>query len=111
MGDSAIVGAGLYADDRYGACACTHTGEMTIRAATARSVVLYMKSGASVDDACGEAIRDLDELRGGYLGAVVIHAVDPEGRFRVVSNRDVGRDGSYAYWTDDMTDTAITVEQ
>ena len=26
LGDSPIIGAGLYVDQRYGACACTHTG-------------------------------------------------------------------------------------
>ena len=28
VGDSAVIGAGLYVDDRYGAVACTHTGEI-----------------------------------------------------------------------------------
>ena len=28
LGDSPIIGAGLYVDNRYGGCACTHTGEM-----------------------------------------------------------------------------------
>src|SRR5262249_11928586 len=41
-GDSPIIGAGNYCDNRYGAVACTGRGEMAIRAATARSVVLYM---------------------------------------------------------------------
>ena len=45
VGDSPIIGAGNYADNRYGACACTGYGEMAIRAGTARSVVLYMKMG------------------------------------------------------------------
>jgi L-asparaginase / beta-aspartyl-peptidase len=45
LGDSPIVGAGSYADTRYGAAACTGAGEMTIRCCTARSVVLYMKRG------------------------------------------------------------------
>ena len=34
IGDSPIIGAGNYADNRYGACACTGMGEMAIRAGT-----------------------------------------------------------------------------
>ena len=44
IGDSPIIGAGNYADNRYGACACTGMGEMAIRAGTARSLVLYLKT-------------------------------------------------------------------
>ncbi|MEO0078066.1 MAG: isoaspartyl peptidase/L-asparaginase [candidate division WOR-3 bacterium] len=102
VGDSPIVGAGLYADSRYGACACTHTGEMSIRAATARSVVLYLKVGMQIDEACAEALRDLDTLKGGHLGALVIHALDREGRVYVVTNRDMGEKSSYYVWHDAM---------
>jgi len=79
IGDSPIIGAGLYVDSEYGACTCTHTGEMTIRAGTARATVAYMKAGASVKDACHEAVRDLRRLKGGYLGPVTIHAIDRQG--------------------------------
>lgn len=84
LGDSPIIGAGSYADSRYGACACTHTGEMTIRAGTARSVVLYLKMGLSVEDAVYEAARDLADLKTGYIDEVTIHAVDKDGNHKVV---------------------------
>jgi beta-aspartyl-peptidase (threonine type) len=45
LGDTPVVGAGIYADSRYGAAACTGMGEMAIRAGTARSLVLYLKMG------------------------------------------------------------------
>ena len=38
IGDSPIIGAGNFADNRYGACACTGMGEMAIRAWTRRAV-------------------------------------------------------------------------
>jgi L-asparaginase / beta-aspartyl-peptidase len=97
LGDSPIIGAGLYADNRYGACGCTHVGEMTIRACTARSVVLYMKAGASVREACLEAVRDLRALRGGYLGPVVIHAIDRHCSGCVVSTAPVVKGLDYFY--------------
>jgi len=98
LGDSPVVGAGLYADNRYGACGCTHVGEMAIRACTARSVVLYMKAGASVREACLEAVRDLRLFKGGYLGPVVIHAIDRHGSASVVSTGLVVRGLDYHYW-------------
>jgi L-asparaginase len=101
LGDSPVVGAGLYADNRYGACGCTHVGEMTMRACTAHSVVLYMKAGASVHEACLEAVRDLRALKGGYLGPVVIHAIDRHGTSCVVSTGPVVRGLDYYQWRRD----------
>ena len=95
LGDSPIIGAGLYVDNRFGAAACTHTGEMTIRASTARSVILYMKKGATVNEACHEALEDLRALKSGHLGPVVIHALDNEGTPYVLST---GNDGNVPYW-------------
>ncbi|KPL16249.1 MAG: hypothetical protein AMJ93_15950 [Anaerolineae bacterium SM23_84] len=79
LGDSPIIGAGNYADNRYGAAACTHHGELAIRASTARSVVLYMKMGLSVEDACEEAMRDLQPLLAASGGTMSIVAMDRDG--------------------------------
>ncbi len=99
IGDSSVIGAGLYVDERYGGAACTHTGEMTIRAGTARAVVAYMKKGATVEEACNEAMDDLESLKGGYLATVALHAMDKDGRPHIVSTSS--KDG-YLYWTEDM---------
>jgi isoaspartyl peptidase/L-asparaginase-like protein (Ntn-hydrolase superfamily) len=80
VGDSPIVGAGNYCDNRYGASACTGMGEMAITVSTARSVVLYMKMGMSMQDAGAEALRDLAYLGnapGRYMNIV---ALTPDGR-------------------------------
>ena len=100
LSDSGIVGAGLYADNRYGVCVCTHTGEMILRASTARSVILYMKNGASVREACDEATHDLRGLKGGYLGPVVIHAVDRYGESCVVAVGSFREPPVYYLWSD-----------
>lgn len=102
LGDSPVIGAGLYADGRYGACGCTHTGELAIRAGTARAVVLYMKKGASVQDACHEAVADLGALQGGLVGPLIIHAVDRQGEPYAVSTRDFGERFIYAFWREGM---------
>jgi L-asparaginase len=101
IGDSAIIGAGLYIDDRYGGAACTHTGEMTIRAGTARAIVAYLKRGASLGEACAEAIDDLRALRGGHLGPVVVHAVDRYGQAQVVST-GLPDGAPYWFWCEGM---------
>lgn len=62
LGDSPIIGAGNYADDRYGAAACTGWGELAIRAGTARTVVLYLKMGMPLEEACRNAFQDLAAL-------------------------------------------------
>ena len=101
LGDTPIIGAGSYADSRYGAAACTHTGEMTIRAGTARAIVLYLKLGHSLDDAVAAAIGDLADLAGGQLGTVVIHAIDSKGNHRVACHRPT-EPIFYWLWTPDM---------
>ncbi len=79
VGDSPVVGAGLYCDNRYGAAACTGLGELALRAATARSLVLYIKMGMSLCDAGLETLHDLQALQGaaGYYMNIV--ALAPSG--------------------------------
>jgi L-asparaginase len=95
LGDSPVIGAGSYADNRYGAAACTGTGEFAIRAGTARAVVLYMKMGMTVEEACHEAARDLSALKRDSPGWVTIHALNAEGQPYVLS---AGQDGDLDYW-------------
>jgi L-asparaginase / beta-aspartyl-peptidase len=99
LGDSPIVGAGSYADTRYGAAACTGAGEMTIRCCTARSVVLYMKAGASVHDAVMEAVEDMRRLKGGLISRVTVHAIDTRGNHKVVAVNGAG-DNRYWLWAE-----------
>lgn len=86
LGDSPVIGAGLYVDERYGAAACTHTGEMTIRAGTARLAVALLQQGHSVRDACRLALEDLRSLEGGYLGPVFLHLMSAAGEICVAAN-------------------------
>ncbi len=85
LGDSPIPGAGFYADSRYGAAACTHTGEMTMRCGTARSIVLALRLGYSLREAVDMAMEDLAQLKTGFLAGVVIHAIDAWGNHDVAS--------------------------
>jgi beta-aspartyl-peptidase (threonine type) len=59
VGDSPIIGAGNYCDNRVGAAACTGIGELAIRLSTARTVVSYMENGEALREACVRAMRDV----------------------------------------------------
>jgi beta-aspartyl-peptidase (threonine type) len=99
LGDSPVVGAGLYADNRFGAAACTGMGEMAIRAATAHTVVANLRAGMPLPVAACEAMTDLDGLAGPYLSAMSLVAVDRHGDHIALSNRE-GR--THVYQRDDM---------
>ncbi len=95
LGDAPICGAGFYADSRHGAAACTHTGEMTIRAGTAHTVVTALKAGNTLVDAMHLALQDLAQLKSGFLGGVVIHAMDADANHMVANFRC---DEAIRYW-------------
>ncbi len=99
VGDSPIAGAGYYADDRYGAVACTGTGEMAIRAATAHSVVLYMKMGLPLTEAGQRAMSDLNDLGGRFLAGMSFIAIDHTGNHTAYSSF---KDAAYLYFDAEM---------
>jgi beta-aspartyl-peptidase (threonine type) len=101
LGDTPVIGAGNYADSRFGAAACTGMGEMAIRACTARSVVLYLKMGYSLNDACTQAMNDLNDLGGSYLSDMNIVALD---RFGNVAGYTNVEGETFIYMTDEMDD-------
>jgi len=101
LGDSPIIGAGSYADSRYGACACTGAGEMTIRTGTARSVVLYLKMGLSVEEAVYEAVNDMLAITCGLISRVTIHAIDTKGQHKVVAVNGHS-ENTYCIWTENI---------
>ena len=85
VGDSPIIGAGNYADNRYGAAACTGRGEMAQRLCTAHSVVTFMRCGMALDAALRLAAEDLHCLEDPYWSEVNILGVDRHGAHAAVS--------------------------
>jgi beta-aspartyl-peptidase (threonine type) len=96
LGDTPVIGAGIYADNRYGAAACTGMGEMALRASTARSVVFYLKMGLSLAEAGQQAMEDLNDLGGRYLSRMNLIALGQAGHHTGFSN---GPGRSYIYMT------------
>jgi N4-(beta-N-acetylglucosaminyl)-L-asparaginase len=57
VGDSPIIGAGLFVDNEVGAAAATGTGEEVIRICGTHTVVEMMRAGHSPEDACRIAVE------------------------------------------------------
>lgn len=69
VGDSPVIGAGNYADDRYGAAACMGLGEITIRLSSAVRAVMLLRAGLSLSQAGYEVVRDMWPLIGASVAA------------------------------------------
>jgi isoaspartyl peptidase/L-asparaginase-like protein (Ntn-hydrolase superfamily) len=80
VSDSAIIGAGNYCDNRFGAAACTGRGELTIRATTARSVLRAVAAGADPAQACAEALAETLELPDEFRTPLLALCLTPDGR-------------------------------
>jgi isoaspartyl peptidase/L-asparaginase-like protein (Ntn-hydrolase superfamily) len=86
LGDSPIIGAGLFVDNEIGAACATGLGEAIIRIAGSHTVVELMRHGHSPMDACRLAVeriiakhKDLTNLQCGFL------AIDKNGNIGAYS--------------------------
>jgi isoaspartyl peptidase/L-asparaginase-like protein (Ntn-hydrolase superfamily) len=106
VGDSPVIGAGLYADDEVGAATATGMGELVLKTLGSFLMVELMRSGYSPQEACEEGIRRIVEkipnykdFQIGYLtinkagetGAYAIHkgfnyALFREGKFELIDS-------------------------
>ncbi|WP_076068075.1 isoaspartyl peptidase/L-asparaginase family protein [Sphingomonas montana] len=78
IGDSPLIGAGTYADDRAAAVSCTGAGEYFIRLGVAAEIAARVRlSGRSIEDAADRAIDELGEYGG--KGGVIVVAPDGSG--------------------------------
>ncbi len=64
LGDSPIIGAGLYVDNEVGACVATGQGEDVIRVAGSHSVVEMMRQGHNPETACRKIIERIVRIKG-----------------------------------------------
>ena len=62
VGDSPIIGAGLYVDNDVGAAGSTGWGEGNIRVVGAHTILELIRNGKSPADACLETLRRVDRL-------------------------------------------------
>jgi len=59
VGDSPLVGCGVYADNNVGAASATGDGDLMTNYCTSISIVHHMMHGASPQDACLELLRHM----------------------------------------------------
>ena len=71
VGDSPIIGAGVYATE-LAAASCTGKGEQILRIVMGRMAVYYVEEGLSVHDAAAKAMRLLRERTSGEAGLIMI---------------------------------------
>ena len=61
VGDSPLVGSGLYVDNDVGAAVATGDGEEIMKSCLCKSVIDYMKRGCDVRAACRKAVHDIEK--------------------------------------------------
>jgi N4-(beta-N-acetylglucosaminyl)-L-asparaginase len=99
VGDSPIIGAGLYVDNEVGGATSTGVGEEVIRNVGSFLVVELMRHGFSPEDACKEAVNRIikkkpetaKEIQVGFLainkkGEYGAYAIQPGFSFAVCNN-------------------------
>ena len=86
VGDSPIIGAGLYVDNEVGGACATGWGEAVIRVVGSYLVVELMRQGNTPEEACRLAVErvieknpDYQEIQVGFL------ALDKQGRYGAYS--------------------------
>ena len=78
VGDSAVCGAGFYADSPGAACATGH-GEAFVRLAGCRRAVELMAAGIEAQPAAERVIAELGSRAGGQGGLIVVDAAGRPG--------------------------------
>jgi N4-(beta-N-acetylglucosaminyl)-L-asparaginase len=63
LGDSPVIGAGLFVDNEVGAATSTGQGEDVIRMCGSHTVVEYMRQGLSPEEACKAAVEKVARIK------------------------------------------------
>lgn len=95
VGDSPLIGAGLYVDDEVGAACATGWGEAVIRTAGSHLAVETMRQGASPKEACRRVIERVDGLHGDtsdvQVGVLALNTRGEIGAYSLQSGFDTAR--------------------
>ena len=96
VGDTALVGCGLYADNRSGACSTTGDGESIIPVVLAKTAIDALAAGKDPDRAAQHAIATLIDRVEGEAGCILI---DRQGQIGWAHNSP---DMAVAYMSEDL---------
>jgi beta-aspartyl-peptidase (threonine type) len=83
IGDTPLIGSGLYSDNMSGAATVTGLGEVAIRLALSKTVCSLMESGLTAKAAAIQAVRAASTRLRGEAGVI---AIDRSGRVAAVHN-------------------------
>jgi N4-(beta-N-acetylglucosaminyl)-L-asparaginase len=105
VGDSPIVGAGVYADDEVGAAGATGLGEELWKACASFRTVEAMRHGLSPVEACEDTIRHMSRRQPHAMDmACVVFAANRAGDFGAAINA-----GSFHLWA--CVDGVVSVQE
>lgn len=100
VGDSPLVGCGVYADDNVGAASATGDGDLMTNYCTSISIVHAMARGASPQDACVELLQHMVKTNPqNRAGEVCVIAINNRGEVGAASMHSKYR-LKYALWQD-----------
>jgi beta-aspartyl-peptidase (threonine type) len=102
VGDSALIGAGTYADDRLGAGSATGPGEAIIRTCLVRVALELVGQGLDPAFAAGRALEELRHRTAALAGLIL---VDPAGRIGAVWTTE----SMAAGWRSERSETAVVL--
>jgi len=80
VGDSPIIGAGLFVDNDYGAATATGVGEEVLKSLGSFLIVELMRQGATPQQACEEAVKRIQKKLSSTDIQVGYVAIDKSGR-------------------------------
>ena len=105
VGDSPIIGAGLYVDNEIGAAGATGVGEVIMKILGSHSIVENMRHGYSPQEACEETVqRALKKVPDARNQPIYFIAMNKEGEFGAYGTNAVF---NYALYTEEKGNRLI----
>jgi beta-aspartyl-peptidase (threonine type) len=101
VGDTALVGSGLYADNRLGACSTTGDGESIIPVVLAKTAIDGLVGETHPEQAAQRAIDSLKSRVKGEAGCILL---DRQGRIGWAYN---SQDMAVAYMNSELSEPAV----
>ncbi len=92
VGDSPIIGAGLYVDNEIGACGSTGRGEENLKNLTSFLVVEFMRQGMSPEEACKAGVQRI--IKNAVLKSLLKENGQPNFNIRFYALNKNGEFGS-----------------
>ncbi|MGD1104430.1 MAG: N(4)-(beta-N-acetylglucosaminyl)-L-asparaginase [Terriglobia bacterium] len=110
VGDSPLVGCGVYADDNVGAASATGDGDLMTNYCTSISIVHLMARGASPQDACMELLKHMVKTDPQNKdGEVAVIAINTRGEIGAACMNDRFH-LKYALWRNDESQLLESVK-